>query len=133
MSEKTAEELADELFNEGERIRKSETLDYRVKVADALDAYTAAAALGHAKACHQIGVMYANGLGVEKSYPEAVKWYRKAAEKGHAKAQYCLGYAYAHGEGVDQSYPEAVKWFRKAADQGYAGSQYRLERLEACK
>jgi TPR repeat protein len=35
--------------------------------------------------------MYANGIGVDKSRVEAVKWYRLAAEQGLAEAQCNLG------------------------------------------
>ncbi|MSR43556.1 MAG: hypothetical protein EXS19_05920, partial [Pedosphaera sp.] len=37
---------------------------------------------GDASAQYNLGVMYANGLGVPKDEVEAVKWYRKAADQG---------------------------------------------------
>ena len=46
---------------------------------------------GDADAQFQLGVMYAEGRGVLKSYVDAVKWYRKAAEQGDVHAQYNLG------------------------------------------
>jgi uncharacterized protein len=56
--------------------------------------------------------MYAQGLGVEQDYAEAVKWYRKAADQGVTAAQSNLGLMYAQGLGVAQDYAEAVKWYR---------------------
>ena len=52
------------------------------------------AKLGDSEAQYELGKLYFNGRGVEKSYTEAFKWYKKAAEKGLPAAQYSLG----HGE-----------------------------------
>jgi len=75
---------------------------------------------------YNLGVMYANGLGVARNEAEAVKWYRKAAERGDADAQNNLGAMYAEGRGVAQSYAEAVKWYGKSAQQGNAIGQNNL-------
>jgi uncharacterized protein len=72
---------------------------------------------------YDLGVMYANGLGVPQDFAEAVKWYRLAADQGDAFAQTNLGLMYNTGEGVPQDYGEAVKWYRLAADQGDASAQ----------
>jgi uncharacterized protein len=42
------------------------------------------AELGNAHAQNELGVMYAEGRGVQQDYAEAVKWYRKSAEQGFA-------------------------------------------------
>ena len=76
-----------------------------------------AAEQGHAEAQCHLGIMYANGQGVEKDESMAVKWYRKAAEQGHTKAQANLGFMYATGKGVPQSFSEALRWLRKAEAQ----------------
>ncbi|MGA2402736.1 MAG: tetratricopeptide repeat protein [Syntrophobacteraceae bacterium] len=81
---------------------------------------------GNADAQWNLGVMFANGQGVQKDYVEAVKWTGKAAEQGVADAQYNLGVMYYNGTGVPQDYTEAVKWFRRAAEQGVAEAQYDL-------
>ena len=46
---------------------------------------------GHAEAQFDLGVMYANSLGVPKNDIEAVKWWGKAAEQDLAIAQHYLG------------------------------------------
>ena len=74
-----------------------------------------------------LGLMYADGLGVEQNYAEALTWYRKAASQGCVAAQYNLGYIYQKGgPGVEQNYAEALIWYRKAADQGNIAAQYNL-------
>ena len=42
-----------------------------------------AANQGDAFAQNALGVMYTNGLGVEKNYVQALAWYRKAADQGN--------------------------------------------------
>ena len=49
--------------------------------------YQEAAQQGDTAAQNNLGIMYANGWGVEQDYEEAVKWFQKAAEQGHAEAQ----------------------------------------------
>ena len=73
-----------------------------------------------------LGVCYANGIGVMKNEVEAVKCYLKAADQGHAEAQYLLGLSYDNGTGVVKNEVEALKWYHKAADQGNADAQYLL-------
>ena len=56
----------------------------------------------------QLGLDYANGLGVPKDYAQAATWYRKAADRGAAYSQNELGYLYQKGLGVAQDYGRAV-------------------------
>jgi Caspase domain/Sel1 repeat len=110
---------------------------------------------GYAAAQTNLGVMYANGLGVARDKAQAVGWYRKAAEQGHVGAQFelaewysqdpritrwwrkaaeqgyapaqdVLGMRYAEGFGVTQDGAEAMRWLRKAAEQGEDGAQSAL-------
>ena len=50
---------------------------------------------GDATAQASVGVMYANGQGMQKD----VKWYGKAAEQDHPPAQFFLGFMYVKGRG----------------------------------
>jgi TPR repeat protein len=82
---------------------------------------------GHLKAQFYLGVMYANGYGVEQDDTEAVKWYARAAEQNDARAQYSLGIMYAEGKGgLERDYTEAVQWYRLAAAQGLARAMNNL-------
>ncbi|HAK61591.1 MAG TPA: hypothetical protein DCO77_14650 [Nitrospiraceae bacterium] len=73
---------------------------------------------GDAFAQYNLGVIYANGLGVTKNDAEAVTWYRKAAEQGDSDAQGNLGLMYENGRGVKQDYKKAMNWYQKSAKQG---------------
>ena len=96
------------------------------------------AAAGHNDAGAQcmLGILYAEGKGVEQDWPEAVKWFRKAAKedkyrKGMSGAQRRLGDCYFHGTGVEQDLNEATKWYRLAAEQGNEKAATALKRLGA--
>ena len=101
-------------------------LAFQSAAAYEFDETKALAELGYASAQFNLGVKYANGIGVPENDAEAVKWYRKAADQGHSGAQSNLGVMYANGEGVPENDAEAVKWYRKAADQGHSVAQSSL-------
>ena len=71
---------------------------------------------GDARAQHALGVMYADGLGVEKDNVTAAKWFRKAAQGGDAMAQSNLGFDYYLGRGVEQDFAKAHEWLSRAVD-----------------
>ena len=99
--------------------------DYKTAVAT----WTIGANKGDAKAQNNLGLMYAQGLGVPHDDKEAVSWFRKAAEEGYAEAQDNLGAMYANGRGVSQDYKQAAVWFRKAAEKESARAQIHLASL----
>ena len=70
-----------------------------------------------------IGIAYAEGLGVPENFGMAVEWYRKAAMMGVAEAQHCLGLHHDYGKGVPEDTTMAAEWYRRAADQGCAKAQ----------
>ena len=74
-----------------------------------------------------LGVMYANGTGVDQNDVEAVRWSRSGAEAGDAHAMFNLGLMYANGRGVDQSLIEAVRWCQASAALGHAEARQWLK------
>ena len=80
--------------------------------------YTAAAEKGHAKAMHNLAVLYAEGFDGKPNYRLAAQWFRKAADFGIADSQYNLAILYIRGIGVEQNLAESYKWFALAAEQG---------------
>ncbi|MBQ4269472.1 MAG: sel1 repeat family protein, partial [Clostridia bacterium] len=58
--------------------------------------------------------LYEKGLGVERSYHEAILLYRDAAWEGNTDAQFALGFLYETGTGMKKSYPAALRWYRVA-------------------
>jgi hypothetical protein len=64
-----------------------------------------------------LGLIYENGLGVNRDYQEAAKYYWEASNTGSmANAQIRLGRMYQDGRGVKKSYPGALKWYDKAEE-----------------
>jgi TPR repeat protein len=85
------------------------------------------AAEGDADAQYMLGLMYANGQGVEQSFYEAGKMYRQAGNQGHAGAQVNLGSLFENCKGTGPcNSAAAASWYRRAADQGDALAQYNL-------
>ena len=87
------------------------------------------AELGDAEAQFNLGVMYDQGAGVDRSLEKAADWYRKAAEKGFIDAQTNIGIMYYDGQGVPRDHSEAAKWFQLAARQGDTESLEYLGRI----
>ena len=89
----------------------------------------------HARAQFYLGVLYAEGLGVEQDREGAFNWYRRAALQGYAAAQFSLAVAYFNGDGVAQDPVLAHVWANVAAAGGHedaAGVRYRIaERISA--
>ena len=88
--------------------------------------YQRAAQQGDTTAQNNIGVMYANGIGVDKDHEEAINWFSQAAQQGDTTAQNSIGVMYANGIGVDKDYGQAFHWFNQAAEHGHAEAQYNL-------
>jgi len=99
----------------------------------ALEYFLLATYQGFAKAQYNLGYMYENGYGVEKSSLKALEYYQLAADKGFAKAQYNLGNMYRNGYGVEQSYQKALEYYQLAADQGLKEAQHNLSKLKSSK
>ncbi len=95
----------------------------------ALEHWRPVAESGDVVAAFNVGVLYAQGLGVEADPVEAVRWYRRAAHAGYANAQFNLGAAYYRGEGTEVNVSQAVSWWEKAAEQGHAEALYNLGTL----
>lgn len=67
---------------------------------------------------HNLGVIYADGLGVTQDYSEAARHYRRAAEMGHPQSQLNLALLYSQGNGVPLSNLLALQWAMKAEAGG---------------
>jgi len=89
------------------------------------------ARLGIAEAQYEVGLMYANGVGVTQSIGQAIHWVQLSAQRGFANAQYLLGTRYETGTGVAQSIQLAMLWFGRAAEQSHTKAMFRLGKLHA--
>jgi len=88
-----------------------------------------AAESGDAVAAFNVGVLYAQGLGVRPDHAEAVRWYRRSAHAGYANGQFNLGAAYYSGEGTEVNIAQAVSWWGRAAAQDHPEALYNLATL----
>ncbi len=104
----------------------SKNEDHFIYSPESLQRYLIPAEQGDAMAQLSLGVMFNEGIGVERDNVQAVKWLRKAADQGNMEAQFSLGLNYEFGLGVQQDYAEASKWFEMAAVQGHQESQLNL-------
>jgi TPR repeat protein len=100
-------------------------------VESALRAWRDLADKGHADALYNLGVAYAQGVGVEPSTAEAMYWWHRAALAGSTEAQYNLGAAYAQGHNVEKSSAVASMWWYMAASNGDAAAQFNLGLMAA--
>ncbi|SDI03215.1 tetratricopeptide repeat protein [Propionivibrio dicarboxylicus] len=92
------------------------------------ETYNAAQA-GDSTAQFNLGLMYANGVGVEQDFSKALFWYHKAADRGNPAAEYILAGKYASGQGVEQDLKQALTWYLRASSRGYARAIFRLGQL----
>ena len=96
------------------------------QVSPSAQKYITAAKQGDERAQLKLGLMYAEGDGVEQNSKKSAYWLQMAADKGLAEAQRYLAEAYAFGQGVERSMAKYTYWLRKAAEQGDLYSQYWL-------
>ena len=78
---------------------------------------------------HQLGLRYANGLGVKKSKKKARDWFVKAANQGYLESKYELGKLYSSGRLKEAAYAVAANWFEEAANEDHNQAQYSLGML----
>jgi uncharacterized protein len=85
----------------------------------ALNTFYTLAKKDDAKAQYNVGLIYANGKGVQKDLAKAKKWYEKAAKQGNGPAQYNLAQLYhMAGEKGTHRYEKARYWYEKAVEAG---------------
>lgn len=103
----------------------------------ALNLFLAEANSGNALAMHDLGRMYADGLGVEIDKDASFAWYQQAlsaffhieAQKENRYVEYRIGKMYAARLGTEQDYEKAAHWFEPAASSNHKYAQYSLAGL----
>ncbi len=89
---------------------------------------------GNALAQYNMGVLYAEGRGVDTDRGRAMAWWRRAAKNGYLAASHNLALALiedASLRGNRKAAAEALHLLRRAADGGLVRSQYTLAQMYA--
>ncbi|MEO5364059.1 MAG: sel1 repeat family protein [Magnetococcus sp. DMHC-8] len=86
---------------------------------------------GDAKAQHNLGALFLEGIEIQQDYTEAFRWHSLAAAQGMALAQHDLASMYLEGLGTPEDPEKAAYWFDLAARQGDSKAQNNLGILYA--
>ncbi|GGE94803.1 hypothetical protein GCM10011518_00120 [Flavobacterium limi] len=81
---------------------------------------------GNTNCMNWLGILYNEGLGVEKNENTAFELIKKAASLGNSTAAYNLGRFYMIGTGCDIDFDKAKYWLTASADQGNERAAYGL-------
>lgn len=92
---------------------------------------------GNAYAMHDMGKIYAQGIGCEADKEKADVWYKKALaamhyveqKKSNTYLEYRIGKMYQYGLGTDEKLEQAGEWFSKAAAKEHKYALYSLGML----
>jgi serine/threonine protein kinase len=90
------------------------------------DRYLYMANNGISYAQNVLGLIYEEGVEVEKELSKAFHWYKLSAEQGLAKAQFNLALCYKMGKGCSRDYKKAFDMFTKSTCQEHNRSFYHL-------
>lgn len=102
------------------------------KWAEAIPPTLRAAEAGHISSQHNLANMYAQGLGMPRSWPDARRWWRQAADAGHVAANLNAALALLTGDGGPVDAEAGMRYLKCAALLGNDVAQYELaERLAA--
>jgi TPR repeat protein len=85
----------------------------------AIEIFLPLAETNNALAQEMLGLIYEQGLGVQKDYAKAFKWTQLAAQQGLPDAQNRLGGLHLRGLGVPENRSKAMKWYELASKQGH--------------
>ena len=79
-----------------------------------------------ALALYGLGMVFANGWGVEKHDAKALEYFAHAAAMGLSRAQYSLAVMYEHGRGCEPDGKLALQWYQAAALDHHPKAMYNL-------
>jgi len=77
-----------------------------------------------------LGLCYANGLGLPQGQLEVVELFSTAAKGGDPRAMLQLASRHKDGRGVAIDRAQAVIWYQKATALGNAEARPRLEKMK---
>ena len=74
----------------------------------------------------EIGWLYQDGQGVNKSSKRAFRWFKNGVDNGDRRSQYGIGCMYLNGWGCEQDYSLALKHFKIALEAGFSRANTNL-------
>uniref|UniRef100_A0A914YUY5 Sel1 repeat family protein n=1 Tax=Panagrolaimus superbus TaxID=310955 RepID=A0A914YUY5_9BILA len=81
--------------------------------------YDKAAKNGSGRSANNLGLLYKDGLGVEKSEAKAFKYFEYAVQQSDdSAAMVNLADCYFNGVGTNNDHAKGMKWLQMAADKG---------------
>ncbi len=80
----------------------------------------------NATAEYRIGLIYLNGLGVDKNIDKAVHWFSKSTSNGNASAAYKLAVLYDEGTEVTKNPEKAFLFYQLSSELGNPYANYKL-------
>ena len=92
----------------------------------ALPVLTSLAEAGYAPAQFRLGMMFAEGFGIQQNWRQAAQWFERAAQQNDVGAQWTLARLYRVGRGVRKSDTLALRWYQQLAEQGFAPAQFQV-------
>ena len=112
-----------------ERYWRGKAAHYRGDHAETVRCFRETANQGFSRAQCGLAICYENGMGVEKSLREALRWALKAAEQGDVDGQRMAGRLYCIlPENADPA--EGLRWLRDAVAQGDQAAAELLPEVE---
>jgi len=85
----------------------------------ALEQFMVLAKEENPQAQYNVGLIYANGLGITADIEEASKWYEHSARQGYGVAQFNLAILYDSKEDITGDYAKKAKfWYEQAVHSG---------------
>jgi TPR repeat protein len=81
---------------------------------------------GDAKAAHNLGVMFRDGMDIKQDDERAFYWFERGAQLGSARSMNSLGKRYENGQGVARDLKRAHELYTEADQQGDPDAGFNL-------
>jgi len=101
-----------------ERSNQGQALYMQHRYAEALPLFQKACDGENLIGCYNLGVLYANGQGVDQDFARARSLYQKACYGGVVSSCTGLGYLASSGQGAPPDFAQARAFFQRACDGG---------------
>ncbi len=111
-----AEKGATAMVELTEQLDEAFTLFDDGKHEQAFEAFLATARAGSPEAQEMVGMMFAQGLGIEEDQAQALRWLERAAQNFQPLSMHHVGIRYFSGQGVRRDLQRGVMWVFLATD-----------------